>query len=167
MIEYQFRPMGKSCAGTGKAFQPGERCRSVVIEQDGQFHRLDFSEAGWKGPPEGAVGEWVSVIPDGPPKPKPVDTESLMRTFEQFCEDGNPGHDQFRYVLALLLLKKRRLRLEGSRTDDDGNDFLQVIGSKSEGPFEIADQDLNETEIEQLEAAIIAQLEAESTESSE
>ncbi len=164
MIEYQFRPMGKTCAGTGKEFKPGERCRSVVIEQDGQFHRLDFSEAGWKGQPEGTVGEWVTVIPDGPPKPKVIDTESLMRSFEQFCEDGNPAHDQFRYVLALLLLKKRRLRLEGSRCDDDGNEFLQLIGSKSEGPYEIADQELNEQEIEQLEAAIIAQLEAEAAE---
>jgi len=164
MIEYQFRPIGKTCAGTGHEFQPGERCHCVVIERDGLFHRLDFSEAGWNGAPEGTVGEWVSVIPDGPPKPKIIDTESLMRSFEQFCEDGNPAHDQFRYVLALLLLKKRRLRLEGSRSDDDGNDFLQLIGSKSEGPYEIPDQDLSETEIEQLEAAIITQLEAEAAE---
>ena len=161
MIEYQFRPIGKSCAGTGQEFQPGERCHCVVVERDGQFTRLDYSAAGWKGPPEGTVGEWISQIPAGEPKPKTIDTESLLQFFEQLCEDPNPAHDQQRYVLALLLLQKRRLRLEDSRTDDDGNEFLQLIGSKSEGPFEIADQHLSEVEIAQMQAALTAQLAAE------
>lgn len=157
-MDYQFRTIGKTCAGSGREFRPGERVHCVLVERNGELVRLDYSNDGWKGSPEGTVGEWSAQIPDGAPRPPVLDTEGLLRYFEQLCEDPNPAHDQFRYVLALLLLQKRRLRLEGSRSDEDGNDFLQVIGSKSEGPFEIRDQRLTEAEIAQLQQAITVQL---------
>ena len=160
-MDYHLKPIGKTCAGTGQPLEPGSTCHSVLVDRDGQLLRLDYSEEGWNGRPEDCVGEWLAVVPDESPKPKTIDTESLMRYFEQLCEDPNPAHDRMRYVLALLLLQKRRLRLEGSRTDEDQNEFLQVIGSKSEGPFEVADQELDETEIANLQAALNAQLEEE------
>ncbi|MDA1165776.1 MAG: hypothetical protein O3B13_21980 [Planctomycetota bacterium] len=160
-MDYQLKPIGKTCAGTGEPLEPGSTCHSVLVERDGQLLRLDYSDEGWSGAPEDSIGEWLAIVADETPKPKVIDTEGLMRYFEQFCEDPNPAHDRMRYVLALLLLQKRRLRLEGSRTDEDDNEFLQVIGSKSEGPFEIADQDLDEKEILSLQAALTTQLEAE------
>ena len=160
-MDYQFKSIGKTCAGTGQPLQPGSECHSVLVERDGQTYRLDYSKAGWKGPPEDAIGEWMSFVADAAPKPKTIDTEALLRYFEQLCEDANPAHDQIRYVLALLLLQKRRLRLDGSRTDDDGEEFLQFIGSKSEGPFEIVDQQLSEDEILALQQSLNEQLQDE------
>ncbi len=160
-MDYQLKSIGKTCAGTGEPLEPGSTCHSVLVERNGELLRLDYSEEGWKGPPEDSVGEWLAVVPDDTPKPKVIDTEALMRYFEQLSEDPNPAHDQMHYVLALLLLQKRRLRLDGQRTDEDGNEFLQVIGSKSEGPYEVADQDLDEQQIANLQATLNAQLEAE------
>ena len=157
-MDYQFKSIGKTCAGTGQALQPGSRCHSVLVERDGQMYRLDFSEAGWKGPPEDAIGEWISVVDDETPKPKTIDAESLMRYFEQLYEDANPAHDEIRYVLAVMLLQKRRLRLDGSRTDEDGEEFLQFVGSKGEGPYEIPDQQLTEEEILALQNSLNEQL---------
>jgi hypothetical protein len=160
-LDYQLKTIGKTCTRTGDSLQPGETCHCVVVERDGQYVRLDFSEAGWEGTPEGTVGEWTTIVPEALTQPKSIDFESLMRYFEQLCEDANPGHDQMRYVLALLLLQKRRLRLDGSRTDEDGNEYLQLIGSKSEGPFEVVDQQLDEAEIAQLQSTLNHQLESE------
>jgi len=160
-VDYDLKPIGKSCAGTGRNFVSGEICFSVVTNRDGEFSRLDFCEEGWQGPPDGTIAEWRTVIPDLTAKPKAIDTEGLMRYFEQLCEDANPAHEQMRYVLALLLLQKRRLRLESSRSDDDGNDFIEFIGSRSEGPFEVQDSDLTEDEIISLQATLSARLQAE------
>jgi hypothetical protein len=160
-VDYQLKTIGKTCTRTGKDLTPGETCHCVVVERDGQFVRLDFSEDGWEGTPAGTVGEWTTIVPEVSAKPQAINFESLMRYFEQLCEDANPGHDQMRYVLALLLLQKRRLRLEGSRTDDDGNEYLQLIGSKSEGPFEVVDQQLDETQIAQLQSTLNRQMESE------
>mgnify|MGYP001199302747 CR=1 FL=1 len=160
-VNYHLKPAGKVCAATEREFVPGEICHSVLIERDGEITRLDFSDDGWTGPPDGAIGEWQTVVPDLSAKPRTVDTESLMRYFEQLCEDANPVHEQLRYVLALLLLQKRRLRLEGSRTDEDGNTFLEFIGRKSEGPFEVQDSDLTEEEISALQATLNTRLQEE------
>jgi hypothetical protein len=160
-VDYQLKSIGKTCAATGEPLEAGSTCHSVLVDRNGELLRLDYSEEGWKGPPEDSVGEWLALVPDDTPKPKVIDTEALMRYFEQLSEDPNPAHDQMHYVLALLLLQKRRLRIDGQRTDDDGNEFLQVIGSKSEGPYEVADQDLDEQEIANLQATLNAQLEAE------
>jgi hypothetical protein len=160
-VDYHLKPVGRVCAATERPLVRGETCHSVLIERDGEIARLDFSEEGWTGSPDGAIADWLTVVPDFAAKPKTVDTESLMRYFEQLCEEANPAHEQLRYVLALLLLQKRRLRLEGSRTDEDGNDFLEFIGSKSEGPFEVQDSDLTEEEIVSLQATLNAQLQQE------
>ena len=120
--------------------------------------RLDFSEDGWNGPPDDAIGEWVTVVSGDTHHQQEIDPDSLMTYFEQLCEEPNPAHDQMRYVLAVLLLKKKRLRLEGSRTDEDGSNFLKLAGVRGEGDFEIPDQELDEDEINSLEAALRTQL---------
>lgn len=157
-MDYQFKSIGKSCAATGQPLQPGTRCHSVLVERNGQMLRLDFSDDGWNGPPEDAIGEWITVVSGDMDQPQEIDPDSLMTYFEQLCEEPNPAHDQMRYVLAVLLLKKKRLRLEGSRTDEDGNNFLQLVGVRGEGDFEIPDQELDEDEINSLEAALPTQL---------
>lgn len=161
-VDYHLKPVSRMCAASGREFVPGETCHSVLVERDGEVNRLDYCEEAWAGPPEGTLGEWKTIVPDLAAKPKTVDTESLMRYFEQLCEDANPAHDRMRYVLALLLIRKRRLEPGGSRRDDDGNEFLEVVGKKGEGPFEVQeDSDLSEDEITALQATLNARLQEE------
>ncbi len=147
-MEYQFRPIGKKCAATGEDLIPGSECYSALIEQNGELQRVDFSEQGWKGATQGAVGVWKCVVP----KPtevrhEPLDTAALMRCFEQLIEEANPAREGLRYILALLLVKKRRLRLEGSRTDGD-DEYLQLAGAQGEGAYEVRDLDPSDEDIQ-------------------
>ena len=76
-----------------------------------------------------------------------------MRQFELLNEEASPAQDQFRYVLALLLLQRRRLKLEGTKTIDD-LDFLELTGVRGEGTFLVPDQQLEDSEIQKLQDAI-------------
>lgn len=157
-MSYRLKPVGKTCAGTGEPLVPGSRIHSVLVDRGHEQVRLDFSEAGWNGPPEGTLGHWRCVVPEpAPAGPKPLDTEALFRFFEDSAEDQNPMQEKFRYVVALLLLQKRRLQLEGSRQDGE-IEYLQLVGSRSEGPFEVRDQHLDPEEIKQLQADLNAHL---------
>ncbi len=157
-MEYQFRSLGKTCAGTGKPLTAGEICTSVVVERNGELVRLDFSNEGWTGPPEGMIGLWSSQIPPAAViHAAKVDPEILLRFFEQLLETGNPAHDRMLYVVALYLLQRRRFRLEGTRLDD-GVQNLQLIGSRGEGPYEVRDQQLPEHEVKVLQAELNQQL---------
>lgn len=150
-MDYHLKPLGKTCSSTGKEFTPGETVRSVIIEQNGQLLRLDYSQEGWQGAPEGVVGEWKCQVPEPAAQgTKKIDPDALMQYFEQMHESPNQVQEKFLYVLALFLVQKRRLKLEGSRNEDEIS-FLQLSGTHGEGSFEIKDQNLEESEIEQLQ----------------
>ena len=55
--------------------------------------------------------------------------------------------------LALLLLQRRRLRLDGTKTIDE-QEFLEVTGTRGEGTFLVPDQQLNDTEVQELQNAV-------------
>lgn len=157
-MDYDIKSLGRHCAGTGRPLVPGTVCHSVVVERLGHLTRLDFSDEGWKGPPPDALGEWVTIVPGDAAQPRPLDADTLLRHFEVLCEEANPTLEQDRYVLALLLLQRRRLRLEDTQVDDDGTRSLSFSGTRGEGPFEITDQSLTEEQISQLQAQIQSQL---------
>lgn len=159
-MDYQLKPIGKTCTATGEELQPGAECFSVLLEENGRFARQDFSAAGWSGPPEGAVGYWRTTVPEpADDKPKPLDSESLLQSFEQLTEDANPAREKLRFVMALLLVQKRRLKFDGNRRDGE-IDYLQLIGSHGEGPYEVREFDLSQDERQQLQQAVDAFLSA-------
>jgi hypothetical protein len=158
-MDYQLKPLGKTCAATGQPLAPGHVCHSVVLERDGRFVRMDYSDAGWKGPPANAIGYWKSRVP-APQHPHRVDPAALMRYFEQLSEESSPLQETSRFVAALLLLKLRRLKLDDVRRDDDG-EFLQLSGTHGEGSFEVRHLQIPEAELAELQQHLKAQLAAE------
>jgi hypothetical protein len=150
-MEYQFRPLGKKCAATGEDLAPGSTVHSVVVEKDGEILRFDYSEKGWSGPPEGTIGSWTCVVPQPAiAKRAPLDTNTLMTCFEQLTEEANPAQDGLRYILALYLINKKRLRVDGSRRDGD-EEYLQLAGANGEGAWEVRDPQPSDEETHELQ----------------
>jgi len=160
MMDYRFKPISKTCAGTGKPLVAGTLCYSVLVERNGLQERLDFSAEGWNGLPEDAVGFWKCHVPfPASRQVSTTDPETLLRYFEQLVEDRNPYHERLAYVLALYLLQRRRLRLDGAH-EADGVEFLELSGSRGEGPYEVRDQKISEAEMTQLRQTLDQQLTA-------
>jgi len=153
-MDYHLRPLGKVCAGTGEPLEPGSRVISVLVDRDEELTRLDYSHQGWQGPPEGTLGQWHAMVPlPEREQAKTLDPEAMFAYFEQIVEETNPMQQKLTYVLALFLLQKRRLRLEGSRVDGE-IEYLILTGSHGEGPYDVRDQQMSETEIQQLQAEL-------------
>ncbi len=162
-MDYQLKPLGKICSQTGKPFGPGDICYSAVVEKGSEWVRLDYSAGAWTGPPQGALGYWRVTIPAREPvRRRALDPDALLRHFEQISEDANPGREKFRYVLALLLVQRRRLRINQTRSDAQGS-VLELFGMQGEGPFEVRDQQLAESEIAALQQELEASLVSEPT----
>jgi ParB-like chromosome segregation protein Spo0J len=86
----------------------------------------------------------------------------MLRYFEQLVEDANLTQEKLAYVLALYLLQRRRLRLDGSRAEGD-RQLLQLSGTRGEGPWEIRDQQLSADEVARLQTELNQHLEREWT----
>jgi len=153
-MDYHFKPPGKTCATTGKPLVPGSTCHSILIERNGLLTRLDYSDEGWPGPPEGHLGYWKTVVPSqGDPRDQRIDPDTALRYFEQLSELPTDECERQRYVLALLLLQHRRLKLEGSRTGPDG-DQLELQGVGGEGPFFVTNLRLSDSQTQQIQAEL-------------
>lgn len=117
-MDYQIQPNSRRCAVTGRELQPGERFYSALMEVDRQMVRRDFSQEAWKGPPDGAVSFWTGHVLAANEKAKPrFDDDLLEDCFQRLEGQCEPSRVNFRYVVALLLLRRRRLRFETSRIE--------------------------------------------------
>ncbi|MBC7966795.1 MAG: hypothetical protein H7Z17_12830 [Fuerstia sp.] len=150
-MEFNIRPAAKCCAKTGQPFRPGDVCWSILTEKDGQMVRQDFSSQAWDGPPPETIGHWRSVVPAFTVTTRPkLDADSLFDYFLQLSDSPNIVQQQYRYVLALLLLRKRRLVLEEVLELDD-RPTMRLVGSAGEGPFDVPEEELNEEQIDRLQ----------------
>ena len=124
MIDYQIQPNTRRCSASGRELQPGERYYGVLLEEGGKFVRKDFSVEAWQGAPEGAFSFWMGRL--APPQSKrrpPIDDEMLMECFQRLEGQLEPNRIRFRYVVALLLMRRRRLRFEETQRDS-GQEIL-------------------------------------------
>jgi hypothetical protein len=150
-MDFNIRPMSKVCAATGELLVAGSECWSALVEENGRTVRHDFSLDGWTGPPEATVGYWRCQVPvDSSTGPQLIDPDSLFDYFVQLCESPNTVEQDYQYVLALLLLRKRRLILEQTMEIDD-RPAMRLNGSGGEGPFDVEERELTEQQILQLQ----------------
>jgi len=116
------RPSAR-CAATGVELTPGTRYVAALVERDGEegFDRLDYTLDAWNEghrPPR-LFGFWRSVVPEQGEEHKPiVDDEALLSLFEQLGDSDDAKRLAFRYVLALMLVRKRLIRHESTRRVD-------------------------------------------------
>lgn len=150
-MDFNIRPISKVCAATGADLEPGGVCWSVLVQENGKLVRHDYSVDAWNGPPDEAVGHWQCEVPAGTVTGRQLlDPDSLLEYFMQLCESPNEVERDYQYVLALLLLRKKRLILEESIEVDD-QPAMRLIGVGGEGPFEVVERELTDEQIIQLQ----------------
>ena len=156
-MDYDLRQVSRICAGTGEPLSGGELCWSVLVEGNGKLIRQDYSAKAWTGPPEGAIGYWQCLVPaDTAAVQKKIDVDSLFDYFVQLCESPNPVEQNYQYVLALLLLRKRRLNLEETIEIDD-QPVMRLVGSGGEGPFEVVERELTDAQVLELQSQLFGE----------
>jgi hypothetical protein len=72
-----------------------------------------------------------------------------MAFFERLAEETDPDKINFRFVLTLILMRKRKLKYDSSRTE--GSDEIWTLKVTSEKrTVDVINPHLNEEQIEQL-----------------
>jgi hypothetical protein len=120
MTEYQIEANTRRCALTGRELQPGEKFYSVLLDEGGKFLRRDYGFEAWQGPPAGAFSFWTGRIPVGDEDRRPpIDDDMLVDCFQRLEGETDPGRVRFRYVIALLLMRRKRFKFEEARNEEN------------------------------------------------
>lgn len=142
----------RTCAHSGQAIEPGQPFYSALLEKDDSFERRDFSASAW---PEIGKDEffsyWKNKSAQTPSeKAPPVDYERLLGFFDSLEGAEEPGKRLFRYVLALVLARRRRLRLDDMSRTPEG-DRLVVYDRRSNRTLEIVAPEATREELEKTQ----------------
>lgn len=122
------KPTGQ-CAITGQALEPGQEYVATLVEVEeadlakgqsmppGGLKRLDVAMAAWNdgARPARLFSHWKSVVPEPNQKKKLlVDDAVLVNLFLRLEDTDDADRLAFRFVLGLILMRKRLLRYEST-----------------------------------------------------
>lgn len=131
LIDYEIQRCTRQCAATGRELLAGESFYSVLLSRGAHLERLDYSTEAWNGPPADALGWWKSQMPTREARQAQLaPSDVLLEFFAGLAE--LPEQADVRYVVALLLVRRRILRLEETQTDDAGRETLVLFCHRDE-----------------------------------
>jgi hypothetical protein len=147
------------CAVTGVPLEPGSPCIVALVEREDEpnmpLARMDFSEAGWSSGerPKGVIAFWKSTAAAPNEKRRGfVDDQTLLDLFERLGGDDRPHRVRFRFVLMLLLVRKKLLRVTGT-SSAGGVETWQVLprgAAEGEAPSGVVNPKLDEAAMKEI-----------------
>ena len=150
------------CCRCGKQMQPTEEFFATVREAGDLFVREDHcltcwegnGQSGEEGPsgPEGLFGVWRTRVPTPEEKKKKllVDDDLIVNFFERLEGADSPAKLSYRFVLALVLMRKRRLVYDRTTQGADGRDVWQMHFRGDPTPREVIDPHMDEDKIAEV-----------------
>ena len=128
-----------------------------MLFEDGEgFRRCDYSLEYWNGPPDGSYCHFKSRIPiKRKHKKLLVDNEILISFFLRLGNESEPARLQFRFVLALILMRKRLLRYEGSGVED-GVEVWRMVLTADRSEHRVVNPRLTDEQIEGVSSQLSA-----------
>src|SRR5439155_16675597 len=119
MGDYQIQENTRRCVATGRELRPGEQFFSVLLDEGAKFVRRDYSREAWQGPPTGCFSFWAGRVPARDEKRRlRIDDDLLVDCFQRLQGQAESGKVNFRYVVALLLMRRKRFKFEEARSEN-------------------------------------------------
>ena len=150
MAEWEIKkPLGV-CFGTDREIEPKQEFYGALVETEEGLARRDFSVEYWDSEHPEVYCFWRGKLADADEKKQLfVDDEMLMAFFERLEKETADDKVDFRFVLALILMRKRKLKYDSGLTED-GRDIwrLRIVGQNA--VVDVVNPGLSEEKIEQL-----------------
>ena len=122
--DWNIKSRSAACDATGKPFKEGETFFTALFQEGEGFRRADLCEEAWnarasdeQAPP--LFSSWRSKFePPAPPAPEALPRDDAEGMLRRLIESHDPKHTNTRYLLAVMLERKRLLRPQPSPDKD-------------------------------------------------
>ena len=156
--EYEIARASGVCGACGRELAAGEEFVVVLHDRGETLEREDLCSGCWAGRAEGepsAFSVWRARVPTpDEPKRQFVSNEVLLECFERLEGDQAPGKINFRFVLALMLMRKRLLVYDASEADEEGRDIWTMHLKADARPVRVIHPDLDEGQMAEVTAQL-------------
>jgi hypothetical protein len=160
--EWSIQGRGERCAITGQQFADGEYFITLLFDEKAGFRREDLSEEAFKERAEDApqpFSFWRSKFEVPPPAaPEPLGKQSAEDLLRRYMEENDPEKANARFILALMLERKRLLKEVETKRTEDGKLLRIYEYAKTGEVFLIPDPQLRLDQIADVQSEIAAHL---------
>lgn len=143
------RPVGRCVCG--RELVPGDKFVAAVRETPIGLERVDVGSECWEAfDKKDLLAYWQTVMHRAEEKKKLfVDDQVLCTLFERLADATEQAKVQFRFVLGLILLRKRMVVYESTRREGDRDVWVVRMKGKDEH-LDLIDPKLNEQQVTEV-----------------
>lgn len=154
MSEWDLARNSGQCHRCESELAEGQTYYGALIEVGEGFERRDFCPACWEGQKTEHFCFWKSRVPIRQKKEKLfVDDTLLINFFERLDQQSDAMRIRFRFVLALILMRKKLLRYE--QTIRDGKtEYWQMRLTAANALHQVENPRMNDQQIAEVSSQL-------------
>jgi hypothetical protein len=165
MNEWNIQSRGHACEACGKSFADQEHYHTLLFDEKQDFRRSDVCQACWQtqfneGARErkGFISYWHGIYEAPVAAPEAIQKDTAESLLRKLIELNDPRHIPAGYILAVMLERKRILKVK-EQLSRDGRRVFIYEQPKTGDIFTIVDPALQLNQLEQVQRDVAMLLE--------
>ena len=161
-MEWNIAKSERRCSRCEAAFVEGDEFTSALFEQGADLIRRDFCPSCWQALADRAAvfSFWRTRVPErGDEARLRVDAGVVMSVFRRLAGSTEPKRLNFRYILALMLMRNKALKFIDIRRRG-GQEYLVLRSPRDQAEHEVLNPQLSDEQLEQVREDLSQILEA-------
>ncbi len=160
MTEWNIQGRAHACQSCARPFADQAPYHTLLFDEKTGYQRLDVCESCWQaqysqgaGDRKGFVSHWQGVYHVPPVAPEPIRHETAESLLRKLIEQNDPQHIAARYILAVMLERKRILKVKAQHREG-GERFFHYEHAANGDLFTIADPELQLAQLEDVQREV-------------
>ena len=144
MTEWDIQPRADACTACQRPFAGKEAYHTLLSMDASGYARRDLCRTCFAGATrDGVISYWQGEYkPPLPPPPEPIQRETAETLLRKLVESPDPSYAGARYILAVMLERKRVLKHRDTHRQGDGPRLLVYEHTQTGESFTIPDPKL-------------------------
>lgn len=167
MNDWNIQSRARVCQTCGRTFADRENYHTLLFEQRSGFERLDVCGQCWDeqhrhgaADRKGFVSHWQGIFAlPPPPPPEPIQRDNAETLLRRLVERNDPELQPAAFILAVMLERKRVLRLREQRRQNGRRTFVYEF-PRTGDLFAIPDPALQLDQLEKVQHDVARLLES-------
>jgi hypothetical protein len=165
MTDWNIQSRAHACGACSRTFHDQEHYHTFLFDEKAAFRRLDVCQTCWQKQfsdgardRKGFVSYWQGIYEAPPPPTDPIQKETAETLLRKIIELNDPHYIPAGYILAVMLERKRLLKIK-EQLMRDGKRVFVYEQPKTGDLFTIVDPGLQLSQLDAVQHDVAALLE--------
>jgi hypothetical protein len=165
MIEWNIQSRAHACQACAHPFADKQPYHTLLSDEKQGYERLDVCETCWAAQfsqgatsRKGFISHWQGVFENPPVRPEPIQKENAESLLRKLVEQKDPKHIPACFILAVMLERKRILKVQDQANRDGKRVFIYEQPTTGD-VFTVVDPNLRLDQLDQVQHDVAQLLE--------